>query len=162
MSCTKPPPPVRRVTTLSNLPVRATGREGRRITGYHIFPKDLLKAPTRISEDANRAIREFILTFPRKRKLSTDCRALRTVYRAGAPRKRQWFDTASSRACPSLAAASGQGHHVVPKQQAKTPGVSRAMQAPEGSKRRGMRTASPRGRGNWSVTLATPTTNHNA
>jgi hypothetical protein len=113
--------PVRRVTTPSILPVKATRREGRRITGYHIFPKHLLETPTRISEDANCAIREIILNFPRKQKLSTDCRALRTVYSAGAPRKRRWFDTPSSPACPLLAAASGQGHHVVPKHQAKTP-----------------------------------------
>jgi hypothetical protein len=132
MPCTKPPNPVRSVTTPSNLPVKAPGREGRRITGYHIFSKDLLKTPTRIGED-NSAIREIILNFPRKRKLSADCRALRTVPRTGVPRKRRRFDTASSPGCPSLAAASGQGHHVVPNQQAKSP---RATQAPEGSKRR--------------------------
>jgi hypothetical protein len=103
-----PQTPVRGVTTPSNLPVKATGREGRRITGYHIFPKRSSQNANQISEDANCAIREIILNFPRKRKLSTDCRALRTVYRAGAPRKRRWFDTASSPVCPSLAAASVQ------------------------------------------------------
>ena len=116
-----PQTPVRSVTTPTNLPVKAPGREGRRITGYHIFPKDLLKTPTRISEDANCAIQEIILNFPRKQKVSAGCRALRTVSRTGVPRKRRRFDTASSPTCPSLAAASGQGHHVVPKQQAKTP-----------------------------------------
>jgi hypothetical protein len=55
------------------------------------------------------------------------------VYRAGVPRKRRRLDTASSPACPLLAAASGQGLHVVPNQQATSP---RATQAPEGSKRR--------------------------
>ncbi len=106
-----PQTPVTSVTTRSNLPVKATGREGRRVTGYHIFPKDILKRLTRISEDANRAIREIILNFPRKRKVSADCRALRSVNRAGVPRKRRRFDTASSPACPLLATASGQGHH---------------------------------------------------
>ena len=135
--------------------MKATGREDRRITGYHIFPKRSSQNANRISEDANGAIREIILNFPRKRKVSGDCRALRTVYRAGAPRKRRRFDTASSPACPSLAGASGQGHHVVPKQQAKTPRESC------GSKRRRTHTASSGGRGNWSVPLATPTINHN-
>ncbi len=131
-----PQTPVRSVTTPSNLPVKATGRD--RSSHYRIshLPQKIF------SKRQPGSIREMILNFPRKRKLSADCRALRTVYRAGVPRKRRRFDTASSPACPALAGASGQGHHVVTKQQATT--RPRATQAPEGSKRRRIRTASSR------------------
>ena len=122
-----PKPPVRRVNTPSNLPVRATEREGRRITGYQIVPKDLLETPTRINPRNYTQLSALTEAIGR-----LQSPALRSLYRVGVPRKRRRFDTASSPACPLLAAASGQGHHVVTRQQAKKDALLEATADPHG------------------------------
>ena len=118
-----------------------------------VLDKYLLQTPTRISEDANRAIRETTLNSPRKRKPSVEphepCSV--PVFQGSDDALTPHRHPRARRSAPHL------GRYATSKQ-AKTP---RATQTPEGSKRRRMRTASSRGVENWAVALATPRIDHN-
>lgn len=111
-----------------------------------ILPKDLLKTPTRINEDLNRAMREAALNSPRKRKPSPE--PSEPMFRAGDSSLTPYRLPRGRHSAPHL------GKYAT-KQQAKAP---RASQTPESSKRRRMRTASSRGVDNWTIALATPAT----
>jgi hypothetical protein len=119
-----------------------------------VLDKYLLQTPTRISEDANRVIRETTLNSPRKRKPSAEphepCSV--PVFQGSDDALTPHRRPRARRSEPHL------GRYATSKQQAKTP---RGTQTPEGSKRRRMRTASSRGVENWAVALTTPRIDHN-
>jgi hypothetical protein len=160
MPCTKPRNPVRSVTTSSNLPVKPTGREGRRITGYLIFPKDLLRTPTRSARMRVAQSKKLYSTFPANGsylETAEPYEPCTVLVLQGSDEGLTPHRRPHARRSPLHLGKrttwwlSSRQRHL----------LSRATQAPEGSKRRRMRTASPGGRGNWSVALATPTINHN-
>jgi hypothetical protein len=122
----------------------------------NIFPKGhLLKTPTRTSEDFGRAIRETALDSPRKRRQSAAESNL-PVFQFKASDASLSISTPAhpNRLPRARRSAPHLGKYAGKQQQQQEGKLPRAVQTPDGLKRRRMRTASSRGVENWTINLA--------